>query len=167
MTEIVCVSSVGKARATQEFAANMLKEELEKDKKRVLVTRLSDPLKHICRNWFGWDGRPDDAGRSLLRYFGTNIVRARRPDFWVDFTLGLLSMVGDEWDFVIIPDCRYPNEFDLGRYGFRPRHVRLEEEGTPQYAHRLPTPDFTVVIGNTPGQLRRDMAAVAQGLVYG
>jgi|GEM_PF-4270820 len=82
----------------------MLKDELEHNKKRVLITHYSDPLKQICRNWFGWDGRMDAEGRSFLQYIGTNIVCARQPDFWVDYTLGLLSMMGDEWDYVIIPD---------------------------------------------------------------
>ena len=170
MTEIICIS--GKAMAgDKEMAARMLKEELEKGKKRVLITHYADPLKRICRDWFGWDGRMDATGRSFLRYVGTDIVRSQRPDFWVDFTLGLLSMMGDEWDYVIIPDCRHHNEIDLERYGFQPRHIRIEGNPMRQNAHtqRGPlgraAPDFTIVHDDMPGRLRSEVAAVAQNLV--
>jgi hypothetical protein len=168
MTEIVCISAAGKAKAAKNSVARMLKDELEKDQKRVLIAHYADPLKSICRNWFGWDGRMDDEGRSFLQYVGTDIVRARRPDFWVDFTLGLLSMLGNEWDYVIIPDCRHPNEFDLERYGFQPRHIRIEDKGLNMRGRGRQTspdkPEFTIVDGTAPERLRSDVAVVAHTL---
>lgn len=143
----------------------MLKEELEKGKKRVLITYFAAPLRRICREWFGWDGQNDDAGRSLLQYVGTDVVRTRCPDFWVDFTLGLLSMMGDEWDYVIIPDCRYPNELDMERYGFQPRHIRIAGK-RPDAPLGIAEPDFTVMGDAAPGQLRGDVTAVARSLIY-
>ena len=163
MTEIVCISATGKARAVKDSVARMLKDELEKDRKRVLITHYADPLKQICRNWFDWNGRMDAEGRSFLRYVGTDIVRARRPDFWVDFTLGLLSMMGDEWDYVIIPDCRHPNELDLERYGFHSRHIRIDGGGLDTMLSKT-APDFTIA-DDTEGHLTSDVAAVARNLV--
>jgi len=161
MTEIICISG---ARAGKDAVAKMLKEELEQGKKRVLITYFSAPLRRVCREWFGWDGQNDDAGRSLLQYVGTDIVRARQPDFWVDFTLGLLSMMGDEWDYVIIPDCRYPNELDMERYGFQPRHIRIEDN-RPGGPVCMAKPDYTVMTDKAPNLLRRDVAAVARSLI--
>ena len=165
MTEIVCISATGKARAAKDSVAKMLKEELEKEKKRVLVTYYAAPLRRICRDWFGWDGQNDEAGRSLLQYIGTDIVRARQPDFWVDFTLSLLSMLGDEWDYVIIPDIRFPNELDMERYGFHPRHIRVEGS-RPEGPLGKATPDFTIMGDMPPGRLRGDVSAVVQNLLY-
>ena len=162
MTEIICISG---AAAGKDTVAKMLKEELVKGKKRVLITYFAAPLRRICREWFGWDGLNDDAGRSMLQYVGTDIVRAQRPDFWVDFTMGLISMLGDEWDYVIIPDCRWPNELDMERYGFQARHVRVTGRQPVHSQEGLLgklTPDFTIV---NDAELRSDVAAVAQSLI--
>jgi len=172
MTEIVCITATGKAKAAKNSVARMLKDELEKDEKRVLITHYADPVKNICRDWFGWNGRMDEEGRSFLRYVGTEIVRAKRPDFWVDFIFGLLSMLGSEWDFVIIPDGRYPNELDLDRYGFQSHHIRIEDKGVPPKLRnqgRGAPPDkseFTIVDDTAPGRLRSEVTAVAHTLAY-
>lgn len=172
MTEIICILATGKSRAARESVAKVLKGELDKADKRVLITHFADPLKDICRKWFDWDGRMDDAGRSLLQYIGTDIVRARLPDFWIDFTMNLLSMMGDEWDYVIIPDCRWPNEVNLDRYGFQPRHILLESKyssagiHTPEKLFGITTPDFTIVSDDTIDRLRSDVAVVAHQLLY-
>jgi len=168
LTEIICISASGKARAAKETVARILRAELEKvDDKRVLITRFADPLKLICRNWFDWNGRMDDAGRSLLRYIGTDVVRSLRPDFWVDFTLNLLSMLGDEFDYVIIPDCRYPNEFDMERYGFQPRHLHIECNLAPGKTSSYPAPEFVIANSESPEQLRRAVVDVAHRLIFG
>ena len=167
MTEIICIS--GKPSRVKENIAVILKEELERRKKRVLVTHFADPLKQICREWFGWDGRNDAVGCSLLEYVGTEIVRAQRPDFWVDFTLGLLSIMGDEWDFVIIPDCRFQNELDNERYGFQPWHIRVEGNAKHtqeacmlrQEPHDAP-PDFIVAGRASLDDPRETAAAIAR-----
>jgi hypothetical protein len=164
MTEIICVSG---ARAGKDAAAKMLKEELEKKKKRVLITYIAAPLRQICRSWYGWDSQNDDAGRAMLQYIGTDIVRAQRPDFWMDYTMGLLSMLGNDWDYVIIPDCRHANELDVERYGFQPRHIRLEGRFPPEGPAARLTPDYTLQGEAPPGQLRGDVAAIAQDLLYG
>jgi len=162
MTEIVCIT--GKARAAKESVARMLKDELERNSKRVLIAHYADPIKHICRNWFGWNGRMDAEGRSFLRYVGTDIVRAKRPDFWVDYTLGLLSMMGDEWDYVIIPDAQHPNELDLERYGFQHRHIRIEDD-RQDISPGMSEPDFTLMNAGE-GRLRGNVADVARNLAY-
>jgi len=162
MTEIICISGAG---AGKDTVAKTLKEALEQEKKRVLITYFSAPLRRVCRDWFGWDGQNDDAGRALLQYVGTDIVRAQQPDFWVDFTLTLLSMMGDEWDYVIIPDCRYPNELDMERYGFQPRHIRIEGKGSKEGRLGKITPDFTIVCNTSPSRLRSDVIAIAQSLI--
>jgi len=163
MTEIICISATSKDRASKETVARLLKVELEHANKRVLIARIADPLKHICRKWFGWDGRMDDTGRSFLQYVGTDIVRARQPNFWLDFTLNLLAMMGDEWDYVLIPDCRYPNELDMERYGFQPRHIRI---GNTRGLSNTP-PVFAYVNNTSPIQLHSDIADIAIRLTNG
>lgn len=165
MTEIICISAAGKARTCRETVAKLLRGELSKAEKRVLVTHFADPLKQICRNWYGWDGKMDDSGRSLLQYIGTDTVRAKRPDFWVDYTLGLISMFCDDWDYVIIPDCRWPNEMDLGRYGFQPRFIQIDGKNVSS-DNLTPAPDFTIVYNDSSDQLRSDVTRIADNLLY-
>ena len=167
MTEIICIMANGKASVNKELVAKLLRGELEKADKRVLVARFADPLKLICRNWFDWDGRMDDAGRSLLRYIGTDVVRARLPDFWADFTLNLLSLLRDEWDYVIIPDSRYPNELDMSRYSFQPRQILIGERHSLEKMPGHMKPEFAIAYDDALDQLRSNIAAVVHRLLRG
>lgn len=121
---IIAIS--GKAQHGKDTTAGILKRQLEADGYRVLIVHYADLLKHICRSFFGWDGRKDDAGRHILQYVGTDIIRAKRPDFWADFVIDVLGLFPDEWDYVLIPDCRFPNEIScLKKAGFDSIHIRV------------------------------------------
>ena len=109
--KIICIS--GKAGSGKDTSAWMLKSELEKRGQVVLITHFADLLKYICKSFFGWDGVKDAQGRSLLQYVGTDVIRAKIPDFWVSFIANLLKLFPDQWDYVLIPDCRFPNEFEF------------------------------------------------------
>lgn len=121
---IIAIS--GKAQHGKDTTAGILKRQLEADGHRVLIVHYADLLKHICRSFFGWDGRKDDAGRHILQYVGTDIIRAKRPDFWADFVIDVLGLFPDEWDYVLIPDCRFPNEIScLKKAGLDSIHIRI------------------------------------------
>ncbi len=108
--KIIAIS--GKAQHGKDTTANMLKASLEKTGQSVLIFHNADLLKHLCRSYFGWNGVKDDTGRALLQRVGTNIVRGRDSDFWVDFAKRFLALFPGEWDYVLIPDSRFPNEVD-------------------------------------------------------
>ncbi len=75
-----------------------------------MITAYGDLVKFVCEKYFGWNGKKDDYGRSLLQWVGTDKVRSVNPNFWVDFIINILSVFKDKWDYVLIPDCRFPNE---------------------------------------------------------
>jgi len=103
---------------------------LEAEGHSVLVAHYADAVKFVCRSFFGWDGNKDEYGRGLLQYVGTDVVRAKDEDFWVRFLSDILCMFSDEWDYVIIPDTRFPNEIEyLKRRGFDATHVRIVRPG--------------------------------------
>ena len=61
---------------------------------------------------------------------GTNVIRKQNPDFWVGFVASVLKLFPDEWDYVLIPDCRFPNEIEvLRREGFNVTHARVVRNG--------------------------------------
>ena len=102
----------GKARTGKDAAAKIIQENLLNDGKKVLIIHYADLLKYLCSTYFNWDGNKDEVGRTLLQRVGTDIVRTQQPDYWVDFVIGFLSLFKNEWDYVIIPDCRFPNELE-------------------------------------------------------
>lgn len=108
---ILCIS--GKARHGKDLSATILRDELERQGKRVVIIHYADLLKYICRQFFGWDGQKDDHGRDLLQQIGTDIVRKQDPDFWVRFVKNILHLFRDKWDYAIIPDTRFPNEIEV------------------------------------------------------
>ena len=115
----------GHARSGKDTTANII-DDMLCGKNRVLITHYADLLKYICKTFFNWNGMKDGYGRGLLQYVGTDIVRQKHPDFWVNFVANILEMFGEEWNYVIIPDARFSNEIDVLRdRGFDVTHIRV------------------------------------------
>lgn len=110
MTKILAIG--GKAQNGKDTVAAKMKELLEAKGKKVLIIHNADLLKFMAKTMFGWDGQKDDKGRQILQYIGTDVIRKQRPDYWVDFIISVLELFPNDWDYVLIPDCRFPNEID-------------------------------------------------------
>ncbi len=126
--KVICIS--GHAQVGKDTTASLLKPMLEADGYRVLITHYGDLLKHICKSFFNWDGEKDERGRGLLQYIGSDVIRRQKSDFWVGFVADILEMFNDRWDYVLIPDVRFPNEVDyLKQHGFDVTHLRVLRPG--------------------------------------
>lgn len=124
--KVICIS--GKAQHGKDTFARYLARELEHDKRKTLIVHYADMLKWVCSQFMGWDGEKDEHGRWLLQYVGTNVVRAQDADFWADTTARLIKYLETfcGWDYVLIPDCRFPNEIGaLIKLGFDIEHLRV------------------------------------------
>lgn len=176
--KIIAIS--GKAQHGKDTTARIIKEKLEEDGCNVLVIHYADLLKHICRSFFGWNGRKDDAGRHLLQYVGTDIVRAKRPNFWVDFVIDVLSLFPDEWDYVLIPDSRFPNEITrLKEVGLDCIHIRVTRQNfaspltKEQQSHPSETAldgtvaDYTIHNDGDLDDLKIKVTRMLEDMVYG
>lgn len=116
----------GHAQNGKDTVAGLIKDSLKADGNRVLVAHYADLLKYMCRTFFDWDGNKDEKGRHILQYVGTDIIRKQAPDFWVDFISSVLTYFKENWDYVLIPDTRFPNEIDkLISNGFDVVHIRV------------------------------------------
>lgn len=122
--KVCCISA--KAQHGKDTAAKLIKSYLESKGNRVLITHYADLIKFICTNYFNWDGNKDEKGRSLLQHVGTDVVFNRKPSYWVDFVADVLEFFKNEWDFVIIPDCRYPIEYTRMADRFDSTILRVE-----------------------------------------
>ena len=54
-----------------------------------------------------------------MQEVGTDKIRTKHPNFWVDYIRDLLSIFEDKWDYVLIPDTRFPNEIDVMKNTFK------------------------------------------------
>lgn len=102
----------GKAGSGKDTFADMLKTELEQKGYKVCRVNYADYLKYILTKFFNWDGQKDEKGRKMLQTIGTDVIRKRNPDFWVEIVAYTIQYLSDYFDFVICGDCRFPNEND-------------------------------------------------------
>ena len=115
----------GKDRHGKNTLAGMFKYYLEDEGYRVLIAHYGDLVKYVCEKFFDWDGNKDEAGRTLLQYVGTDIVRKQNEDFWANFIKDILTMFSHEWDYVLIPDTRFVNEVECFNGNFDSSLVRI------------------------------------------
>ena len=128
MTKFVCIS--GRARHGKDTTATLLKKNLSEKGYTSVVVHYADLLKHICKAFFGWNGEKDEQGRSLLQRVGTECVRTQNPNYWVDFVISLAALFPAEYDYIIVPDARFPNEISrIREAGFDVTHVRVVRDG--------------------------------------
>lgn len=115
--QVILIS--GKAQHGKDSTANILKNRLEKQNKKILITHYGDLVKYVCKTFFGWNGEKDEYGRTLMQRVGTDKIRRMYPDFWVYFVKDILTVFNNEWDYVFIPDCRFANEIKaFEEFGF-------------------------------------------------
>ena len=113
MDKIILIS--GKAEHGKDLSASILKEYLEQKGKRVVITRYALGLKEMAKTYCGWDGNKDDKGRELLQKLGTDKIRKEMnlPNFHVTRLMEDILICQDYFDYVIVPDCRFPNEVEV------------------------------------------------------
>lgn len=122
--KVLCISA--KAQHGKDTAAGIIKEYLESKGQRVLIIHYADLVKFVCTKFFNWDGQKDEKGRTLLQYVGTDVISSQQPSYWVDFVISILKFFDNEWDYVLVPDCRYPVEVTRMSVEFETRILRVE-----------------------------------------
>jgi hypothetical protein len=105
----------GKSGSGKDMMAQFMKEELAKHGKKALVIHYADALKWILRDYFDWDGKKDEVGRTLLQTVGTDMVRAVHPGYWTGIVVGFIQAMEpySNFDVAIVPDARFENEVDI------------------------------------------------------
>lgn len=146
----------GKAENGKTTFANMLKAELEERGKTAIVFHFADFLKFICKQYYGWDGNKNEAGRKLLQTTGTEIFRKNNPGCWVRMAREFILGLGDSVDYVLIGDCRFHDEVEIADVSVRIDRVNYENHLTPeQRKHQsevdLDDYNFDIVVLNDKG----------------
>jgi dephospho-CoA kinase len=126
MKKVILIS--GKARSGKDTFAQMLQSIMVLDNQKPILLHYADILKYFCKQYLGWNGEKDEAGRTLLQYFGTDVVRNNHQDCWVNIIKELVNGIHTEYDYVLIPDTRFPNECDWRDTGFDFDTIRITRE---------------------------------------
>ena len=127
----------GKSGSGKDMMAQFMKDELAKHGKKVIIMHYADALKWILREYFDWDGKKDEVGRTLLQMVGTDMVRAVHPGYWTGIVVGFLQALEptNNFDLAIIPDARFENEVDIALQMLKNcvavRIERKNADGTP------------------------------------
>ena len=122
--KVIAIS--GKAGSGKDTIAGIIYRRLRESWVTCRAIHYADLLKYICTSLFDWDGKKNEPGRELLQYVGTDVIRKENPDYWVNFVIDMLHFFGDRWEYVLIPDARFPNEIDrLRDAGFDVHHLRV------------------------------------------
>jgi hypothetical protein len=173
--KVICIS--GKAQHGKDTSAGYLKEFLEENDKKVLIAHYGDLVKYVCRTFFDWDGNKDEAGRTLLQYVGTDQIRKKTPDFWVKFIKDILDHFPNEWDYVLIPDCRFPNEINYFGSDYIVKHIRVfrgnfispltieQQKHISETALDDVVPDYMIYNGFGLDELRENVRAVGEKIM--
>ena len=132
---IILLISAKAQHGKDTFASAFKKEAENKSGYKTLIIKYGDILKYVCKEYFNWNGETDEVGRQILQQVGTNLCRNNNPDVWVNCVIEIVKGLQTEYDFVCIPDVRFPNEITAWEntdfFTFTVRLTRVNEDGTP------------------------------------
>lgn len=118
MKQIILIS--GKAGSGKNQFADYIKEHLESQNQRVSITAFARHIKSLLKDYMGWDGVKTDYWRTYLQRIGTDRIRNEMNDvnFHVNRLCKDILIMGDDFDYFIVPDTRFVNECELTKMNF-------------------------------------------------
>lgn len=108
MSRIILIS--GKAESGKDTVSLMMAQRASSEG-LYLRYHFATAVKDVAKHVFGWNGKKDEKGRTLLQLIGDG-GRGYDPDIWVDYFLGSLEKLDFEKNniYLLVPDTRYQNE---------------------------------------------------------
>lgn len=100
------------AQSGKDTCATIMKEEYEKRGKRVIIIAFADYVRLCLEKYYGVKDYKTPEGRTLIQHFATDLVRKYDPTFWGRTVGDLLKAIEDDFDYAIIPDWRFENEYN-------------------------------------------------------
>ncbi len=103
----------GKARQGKDTLGQYLKQEYEKLGKKVCIMQVSSYIKHLIKDYFGWDGSEETKPRELLQKLGTDIIRVEmnKPLYMINRLIEDMEILSRFFDVIIVTDIRFALEY--------------------------------------------------------
>lgn len=111
------------AQSGKDTCAAMMKEEYEKRGKRVIIIAFADYVRMCLDKYYGIKDYKTPEGRTIIQHFATDLVRKNDPTFWGRTVGDLLRAIEDDFDYAIIPDWRFENEYTSLASRFAPHII--------------------------------------------
>lgn len=111
------------AQSGKDTCAAMMKEEYEKRGKRVIIIAFADYVRMCLDKYYGIKDYKTPEGRTIIQHFATDLVRKNDPTFWGRTVGDLLRAIEDDFDYAIIPDWRFENEYTCLANRFAPHII--------------------------------------------
>lgn len=110
MKKIILIS--GKAEHGKTATANILIKLLQEQKQKVIKIPFARYLKLILKDFYGWNGEKTSYWREQLQIVGTDRIRKelKMPTFHCGRVCDDIKVIWNDFDYVIIDDCRFRNE---------------------------------------------------------
>ncbi len=110
---IICIS--GKAEHGKTTFRNFVSDYLTVAGINHAKLSYGNYVKFVAKEFFGWDGKKDEAGRTLLQWIGTDWTKSKDRDYWIKCAMRDVDMFSDatRWRYVLIDDCRFEEEISL------------------------------------------------------
>ncbi len=105
----------GKARAGKDTFAKLIKQEEEKNNKKVCILKLTAPLYSWAEDYFNYDKEKDEKPRELLQTLGYDILqlKLKKKDFILDYLITTIEVLDNYYDVGLITDGRLVHEIEV------------------------------------------------------
>ncbi len=103
----------GKARQGKDTLGQYIKQEYENSGKKVCIMQVSSYLKHLIKDYFGWDGSEETKPRELLQKLGTDIIRVEmnKPFYMINRLIEDIEILSRFFDVIVVTDLRFALEY--------------------------------------------------------
>lgn len=122
------VAIAGKARNGKTTVANIFKNIASDNGESSIIVSYAGYVKYICSTYYGWDGKKDEPGRTLLQSIGDGYREKYGKNYWIDRLVADIETLDGTYDYILIDDCRYPNEIILQKKMYDTYSVRVNRE---------------------------------------
>jgi len=111
------------AQSGKDTCAAIMKEEYEKRGNKVIIIAFADYVRWCLDKYYGVKDYKTPEGRTIIQHFATDLVRKNDPTFWGRTVGDLLRAIEDDFDYAIIPDWRFENEYTCLANRFAPHII--------------------------------------------
>ena len=102
----------GRARSGKTQTAKILKELLEKENRKVVITEYSKYIKLFAKDFLGWDMISEPKPRAFLQEMGEYVRHLNKDTYFTERMKEDLNIYSHFVDDVIISDDRMPKELE-------------------------------------------------------